>query len=88
MTKQKHGHELFAPVRRKTLAAERSKDTTLECQYLFEEICAKTLYYLSGQPAPFDREVSFWIITNAFALARRVGINEAAIVEAVVHEGS
>jgi len=50
---------------------------------LFEEICAKTLYNLSGAPAPFDPDSPYWIVPNAFALARRVGIEPAEILAVV-----
>ena len=76
-------HGLFDRIRRKTLVAERAGDQTLTAQYLFEEICAKTLYNLSGSSAPFDADSPYWIVPNAFALARRIGV-EASEVLAVV----
>jgi len=77
------GHAVFDRIRRKTLLAERGGDTVLEAQYLFEEVCAKTLYNLSGAPAPFDPDSPYWIVPNAFALARRVGIEPAEILAVV-----
>jgi hypothetical protein len=59
-------------------------DHRLEAQYLFEESCAKTLYNLSGEPAPFDREVSFQIVPNALTLARLLKISDAEIVQAIM----
>ena len=47
-------HALFRSIRTKTLEAERTKDAVLTAQYLFEEICAKTLYNMSISSAPFD----------------------------------
>ena len=67
-------HGLFDRIRRKTLVAERAGDQTLTAQYVFEEICAKTLYNLSGESAPFDADSPYWIVPNAFALARRIGV--------------
>ena len=50
---------------------------------MFEEVCAKTLYNLCGSRAPFDPDSPYWIVPNAFALARALGIpgaKELAIV--------
>jgi hypothetical protein len=76
-------HALFRSIREKTLRAERGGDKTAECQYLFEEACAQTLYNLSGEPAPFDADTPFWIVPNALALARRLGIEASQIVEVI-----
>lgn len=76
-------HDLFDRIRKKTLSAERTADQLLEAQYLFEEVCAKTLYNLSGEPAPFDPDVPFKIVTNAFVLARRLNISDTEIVRAI-----
>src|ERR1700741_3604354 len=73
----RNGHDLFDRIRQKTLSAWRRNDHLLEVQYLFEESCAKTLYNLSGEPAPFDREVSFNIVPNALTLARLLKVSEA-----------
>lgn len=77
------GHDLFGRIRKKTLRAERAGDSTLACQYLFEEICAKTLYNLSGESAPFDPDSPYWIIPNAIAFARKVGVPDAKIIGVV-----
>jgi hypothetical protein len=76
-------HELFHRIRQKTLVAERRKDELADCQYLFEEVCAKTLYNLSGQPAPFDEDSPFWIVPNALSLARRMSIDASEIAKIV-----
>ncbi len=76
-------HALFQRIRQKTLAAEKQGDSLAECQYLFEEVCAKTLYNLSGQPAPFDPDSPYWIIPNALSLARRMNIHESEITKIV-----
>lgn len=74
-------HDLFDRIRDKTLEAEGQHDQLLETQYLFEEICAKTLYNLSGSQGPFDADSPYWISPNAFALARRLSIDDAAVVD-------
>jgi hypothetical protein len=77
-------HNLFNRIRTKTLSAERTGDQLLGTQYLFEESCAKTLYNLSGEPAPFDREISFRIVPNALALARARNISDAEVVRLIM----
>src|SRR6185369_9919351 len=67
-------HDLFNKIRDKTLVAERGANRKLGSQYLFEEICAKTLFNLSGSNAPFDPDSPYWIIPNALSFARHVGV--------------
>jgi hypothetical protein len=76
-------HGLFDRIRQKTLVAERAGDQILTAQYLFEEICAKTLYNLSGESAPFDPDSPYWILPNAFALARKIGIDDSEVLAVV-----
>jgi hypothetical protein len=77
-------HDLFDRIRGKTLKAERSGgDEILVHQYLFEEICAKTLYNLSGERAPFDADSPYWILPNAIAFARIIGIHESKVIEII-----
>jgi hypothetical protein len=71
------GHDLFGRIRSKTLVAERSGDRLKSVQYYFEEVCAKTLYNLSGSPAPFDKDSPDWIHPNALALAQALSIPDA-----------
>ena len=78
-----HAHALFSRIRAKTNAAAREQDRRREVQYLFEEICAKTLYNLSGRSAPFDPDSPYWIVPNAFALARVLGLSETVVLEIV-----
>src|SRR5262245_12160674 len=66
-------HDLFDRIRDKTLVAERAGDRALATQYLFEEICAKTLYNMSGEPAPFDPDSPYWVVPIALAMARQSG---------------
>ncbi|WP_115005313.1 hypothetical protein [Xanthomonas campestris] len=68
------GHELFQRIRSKTLAAQRVDDRLSNTQYCFEEVCAKTLYNLSGFPAPFDKDSRDKIFPNALALAQALSI--------------
>jgi len=76
-------HDLFQRIRKKTLAAEERGDGVADCQYLFEEICSKSLYNLSGESAPFDADSPYWIVPNALALARRLKIDESEIIKIV-----
>jgi hypothetical protein len=80
------GHDLFHRIRLKTLSAARRGDRLLEAQYEFEEVCAKTLYNLSGRgrSAPFDADVPFRIVPSAFAFARVLEISDSEIVQAIV----
>lgn len=45
---------------------------------------AKTLYNLSGEPAPFDRDVPFKVVPNAFVLARRLKVSDTEIVRIIM----
>jgi len=83
-TQWRKGHDLFDRIRNKTLSAERKGEHVLEAQYLFEEACAKTLYNLSGEPAPFDRDVPFKIIPTAFGLARSLNIDDSEVVRTIM----
>jgi len=72
------GRHLFDVARNNGL--KKSKGSAkLEAQYLFEEICGKTLYNLSGQSAPFDADSPYWVVPNALKLARQLGVEESAI---------
>ncbi|MDH2355829.1 hypothetical protein QCM80_34960 [Bradyrhizobium sp. SSUT112] len=74
---RKQAHALFSEVRRKTLAAEKRNDQLALAQYSFEEICAKTLYNISGEPAPFDPDSPFWVLPLALELGRMLGVTDA-----------
>src|SRR5690606_4815140 len=73
-SRRKEAHALFSEIRQKTLAAETRKDEFALAQYAFEEICAKTLYNLTHEPAPFDADSPFWVLPLALDLGRRLGI--------------
>ncbi len=70
---------LFQRIRQKTLAAQKRGDKCAECQYLFEEACAKTLSKLTGRPGGFDPDSPYWIVPTALSLARRMSIDESEI---------
>lgn len=76
-------HGVFGHIRNKTLKAERSGNASLEAQYLFEEICAKTLYNLSGASAPIDSDSPYWVVPNAISLARHIGVSEEEVLACV-----
>lgn len=76
-------HNLFTRIRRKTLEVGEHGDARARCQYLFEEVCAKTLYNLSGSQAPFDADSPDWIVPTALSLARQLKIPEGEIAEIV-----
>lgn len=73
-------HGVFGHIRNKTLKAKRSGNASLQAQYRFEEVCAKTLYNLSREPAPFDPDSPYWVVPNAIALARHIGVSEAEVL--------
>jgi hypothetical protein len=75
--------ELFDRIRDKTLAAGRAKNQELMIQYYFEEICTKSLYNFSGQPAPFDADAAYWIIRDALSLARALHIDTEVILDII-----
>jgi hypothetical protein len=76
----RYAHALFSRIRAKTLRADDVKDRLLSGQYSFEEICAKTLYNMSGHvpggewPYPFDDDSAFWVIPIAVGFARVLGV--------------
>ena len=77
-------HALCSEIRAKTNQAASAGDKLAECQYLFEEICAKTLYNLSHESAPFDPDSPYWIVPNALSFARRAGISDAECIDAIM----
>lgn len=81
-SKWPNGRHLFEFARSKARKNVHG-DAKLESQFLFEEICGKTLYNLSGQPAPFDADSPFWIVPNALKLARQLGVEEREITRIV-----
>ena len=80
-------HGVFSHIRSKSLKAERSGKGREAAQYLFEEVCAKTLYNLSGASAPFDADSPYWVVPNAVAFARQVGLSEQEVMACVTAHG-
>jgi hypothetical protein len=72
----RRAHTLFSRIRAKGLKAEATKDRLLQLQYSFEEICAKTLFNMSGEPAPFDNDSPFWVVPMAVGLARALEVED------------
>ena len=67
-------HRIFDLVRDRTLAAIAAKDRVRESQYLFEEICLKSLYNETAALDPFDPDSPHWISKCAIGRARQLGI--------------
>lgn len=86
-TRWPDAHDLFQEIRRKNLAASEGGDKKVECQYLFEEICAKTLYNMSRSSAPFDPDSPYWILPNALYLSRAFGIRDSECIRVIVGDG-
>jgi hypothetical protein len=82
--KRQRGHDLFDRIRKKTLLAENGREERLIAQYLFEEVCAKTLYNLGHPPAPFDPDVPFRVVPSAFLFARATGLPDDEVVRAIM----
>ena len=76
-------HELFSRIRTKTNLATEPKQIA---QYRFEEICAKSIYNISHEKAPFDADSPFWIIPHAFLLARELGIDQLEVITIVMEQ--
>lgn len=75
---------LFDRIRQKCLKAHQEKIAALVAQYAFEEVCAKTLYNLTLLPAAYDADAPYWIVPNAIAAARHLGIKDSQVLEIVV----
>lgn len=75
---------LFEEIRSKTLKVEKTENRQALCQYLFEEVCAKTFYNFTHPNAPFDSDTPYWIIPNAIHFARQVGISDAECIDAIM----
>jgi hypothetical protein len=74
------GHEVFDRVRDRNLSAINQRDRARECQYCFEEVCLKSLYNETDALDPFDSDSPYWIIKNAVALARAIGVPDEEVV--------
>lgn len=86
----RHAHALFRRIRDKTLRADAAGDRLLQHQYCFEEICAKTLYNMSGHvpggefPYRFDNDSPFWVIPIAVGFARALGVADPLSVSSLL----
>jgi hypothetical protein len=76
-------HRVFDQVRRRTLAAIDAGDRLREGQYMFEEICLKSLYNQTSGPGPFDSDSPHWIIKCAIGRARQLGIPVQRVIDIV-----
>jgi len=81
------GHEIFDRIRSRNLEAIDALDKSRECQYCFEEICLQSLYNATSPFDPFDSCSPYWVIKNALALARSVGVPVVEVVALVVPDG-
>jgi hypothetical protein len=79
-SRRKNAHQLFQEIRAKTLAAERRGDDLALTQYAFEEVCAKTLYNITGEPAPFDPDSPFWVLPLAVKLGKMYGVTDLGLI--------
>ncbi len=87
-TEWRKAHDLFGRIRKKTLRADKNNDRMLQHQYSFEEICAKTLYNLSGCTAPFDEDSPFWVIPIAVGFANAIGVDDPCSVSSLLRPKS
>lgn len=79
-------HRVFDRVRRRTLEAIAAKDRMREGQYMFEEICLKSLYNETDTVAPFDSDSPHWIVKCAIGYARQVGVSIEKVVAVIAPE--
>jgi hypothetical protein len=84
----RRGHDLFDRIRNKTLKADKTGNERLQYQYCFEEICAKTLFNLSGYPAPFDDDSPFWVIPIALQFAAYLNLDDPYSMASVLQPRS
>ncbi len=82
-SKWSDAHRVFDRVRHRTLAAIKARDRLRESQYMFEEICLKSLYNETSVEAPFDSDSPHFIIKCAIELARQVGVPVREVIAAV-----
>src|SRR5262245_19341472 len=73
-------HRVFDRVRDRTLAAIAVKDIARETQYMFEEICLKSLYNETVPRDPFDSDSPHWITKCAIHLAQQLGVSIQQVV--------
>jgi|ERR1043166_1322361 hypothetical protein len=77
-------YDLFDRIRKKNIDhAKAHADLALLAQYQFEEACAKTLYNLTGEPAPFDAHAPYWIVPSALTWAQFIGLDVGEVIKIV-----
>ena len=79
-SKWQKAHGVFGHIRSKYLKAEKRGHKLLMAQYQFEEICAKTIYNMSGMPAPFDADSPYWLVPNAISFVRTAGLSDSVVI--------
>lgn len=79
-------NELFATIHEMNLKTIKEGDQDKACQYNFEEVCAKTLYNITGPDSPFDPDSPYWVIKNALVLAKALGVPAEEVVNIVAPE--
>ena len=77
------GNGLFSTIRDRNLKAARNDDLVKESQYCFEEVIAKTLYNMNRPQAAFDPDSPYWIIKNAFILAKHLDIDSQKVIDII-----
>ena len=61
----KEAHDAFSAVRKLTLKSERKVGDSIYARILYlAENVAKVIYNASGEPAPFDHDSGYWIVSN------------------------
>lgn len=74
---------LFDKIRNKKLKAIGQENHLLIAQYAFEEACAKTLYNLGHNLAPFDVDSPYRVAPSAFELARHLKLYDEEVVRII-----
>jgi hypothetical protein len=85
-SKWPNAHRIFDRVRRRTLAAIKARDRLRESQYMFEEICLKSLYNETAATDPFDSDSPHWITKCAIGRARMVGVPVQQVLDIIAPE--
>src|SRR5262245_43495127 len=76
-------HRVFDQVRRRSLA---TSDPLRQGQYVFEEICLKTLYNATAPTDPFDPDSAYYVVPCAVGRARQVGVPIPRVLDIVAPE--
>ena len=76
-------HGLHSTIRDRNLKAIKNGNNEKEAQYNFEKSVAKTLFNLTNSSAPFDSDSPYWVLKNAFTLARQLDIPEQKIIDII-----